>query len=58
MMKKEEQNGYCPTCKQPQPRIQLCDRCVGLREGGGKINDDIPDPPKVTQRPWKDYGEQ
>lgn len=32
-MEKKEQNGYCPTCKKPQERVQICDACVGRRSG-------------------------
>ena len=37
-MDKNEQNGYCPTCKTPQDRIALCDKCAGRRDGAN-MND-------------------
>ena len=50
---REEQNGYCPSCKRSQPRIQLCENCAGRRDGGKYMGDNEEKPPKVVQRPWK-----
>lgn len=52
---KEEQHGYCMTCKKSMDRIALCDQCAGRRDGGkhhGKMHED---PPEVEQKPWSEY---
>lgn len=43
----DDPNGYCPTCKKSQPRVQLCDSCAGRREGGQEISDVEVTPPQI-----------
>jgi hypothetical protein len=44
----EDKNGYCPTCKKPQPRVQLCDQCAGRREGAKDISEVDVRPPQIN----------
>ena len=47
-MEKQEQNGYCPTCKKPQDRVALCDSCAGRRDIGKHTSDVTVRPPQIN----------
>jgi len=44
----DDPNGYCPTCKRSQPRVQLCDKCSGMREGAKDISEVDVRPPQIN----------